>query len=256
MVKNSMKNLIREEFFKTKKSKTLYICLTVAVCILIFLALLYQNNFPDYHWIDFESEIPWSLNFATFVMIFALVYVCNEFAQGTIKNYIAIGFSRTKIYLSKLIKIAIITFGMVFLLQLIALIFAPFFMGTSVDFKANLIYYLYGLLAIMEVVCFYVALAFITKRLGAVLGIYFGLSIFYSLLSTLSLLLSDSAILNVFSNIFKYTYFESQINLAVDLANGVVTSPIEVVLAILVPIIVIGVSTFGGILMFNKQDVK
>ena len=143
---------------------TLYICLAIAVCILVFLACLYQANFPDLHWIDFQAEIPWSLNFTTFVMVFALVYVCNEFSQGTIKNYIALGYTRTKIYLSKLIKIAVITFGMVFLLQLIALIFAPLFGGTSVDFKTNLIYYSYGLFAITELVCFYVAIAFITKK--------------------------------------------------------------------------------------------
>jgi len=257
MVKNNMKNLIREELFKTQKSKTLYICLALAVVGLIFVAFLYNDTFYDYHWLDLQAEIPWTLNFSTFIVVFVLVYICGEFSQGTIKNYIAIGFSRTKVYLSKLIKIAMITFGLVFLLQVIALTFTPFiFGGTVVDIKVNLIYYFYGLFALLEALCFYVAIAFITKSIGAVLGVYFGLSALSGILTTLSIFINDSAFFDFLFDMLQYSYFDMQITLAQNLANGLVTSPTEIVLSIMVPLIVMGVSTFGAILLFNKQDVK
>ena len=252
-----MKNLIREEFFKTQKSKTLYICLALAVVGLIFVAFLYCDTFYDYHWLDLQAEIPWTLDFSTFIVVFVLVYICGEFSQGTIKNYIAIGFSRTKVYLSKLIKIAIITFGLVFFLQLIALTFTPFiFGGTVVDIRANSIYYFYGLFALLEALCFYVAIAFITKSIGAVLGVYFGLSILSGILNTLSLFINDSVIFNFLLGVFKYSYFDMQMTLAQNLANGLINEPMQIVLAIVIPLVVMGTSTFGAILLFDKQDVK
>jgi len=250
-----MRNLLREEFYKSNKGITQYICAGVAFLSFIFLAIVYSQFQMGYHWADLQAEFPWLLHLPEFVVVFVMVYICNEFAQYTIRNYISLGIPRNEIYFAKLIKVGIITLSILIVCQILSLTFLPFiFSGVSVNIWGNIIYYLYGILAMIECICFYVAIAFVTRSVGIVIAVYFGLSLLVGIVETLSAL--GLPIFGFLLNLLQYAYFDKQANLAFQIAYSGVTLTPDAVLLVLLPVIISVVSTLWGLLVFNKADVK
>ena len=118
-----MRNLLREEFYKSNKGITQYICAGVAFLSFIFLAIVYSQFQMGYHWADLQAEFPWLLHLPEFVVVFVMVYICNEFAQYTIRNYISLGIPRNEIYFAKLIKVGVITLSILMVCQILSLTF-------------------------------------------------------------------------------------------------------------------------------------
>ena len=223
---------------------------------MILLVVLFKELYIEYHWFDFFTEVPWNINMSSFVAVFVMVYICAEYTHGTLKNYVAVGFSRTKIYFAKLIKILVITFGFLFATQLFSLLFSPFVLNSAqTDFGAGLIYYFYGLLAVFELVCFYFAIAFITRKVGAVIGVYFGVSFGATLIDTLATY-TDSSFIDFLADIFKYACYDLQVNSTLEIVYYQKGFSADVLFSIFVPLIVSAVSVFAGLYVFNKRDLR
>lgn len=250
-----MKNLLKEEFYKSNKGITQYLCFGIALFMALAVAVLYIVISDGYDWITFQTDMPWSISIPAHVAVFVMVYICNEFSRGTVKNYISLGFSRNKVFWAKYIKILVITFVLLFACQLLTLTFTPFVLKAEiVNFWPNALYYAYALLAILEYVSFFVAIGFITKSVGAIIGIYFGLSVFVGVIDGIKIF-GNFPVIEFLSKFFDYAYIGKQVNLGEKIFIVGGTMP-EMVLAIIVPIIVSGISIFGGMYFFNKSDIK
>jgi ABC-2 type transport system permease protein len=119
-----MINIVRSEFYKLKISRPFYICLFVCAALVAFFGLSIQRGEVRAGGIDVDnisavSLIEQTLNLPFLPFLFAVfvsLFVCNEFHNGTMKNYVAKGVNRVHIYLSKLVTCgaAILTMYVVF----------------------------------------------------------------------------------------------------------------------------------------------
>jgi ABC-type transport system involved in multi-copper enzyme maturation permease subunit len=104
-------NIVKSEFYKLKISKPFYICLFVCTALVAFFGLSIQRGEVRAGGIDIDSisavsliEQTLNLPFLPFLFaVFISLFVCGEFHNGTMKNYVSKGMNRVHIYLSKLV---------------------------------------------------------------------------------------------------------------------------------------------------------
>lgn len=144
-----MKNLLKLELRKIRKQKSFYIC-TLVMVGLLFLSVLTSDALSKNSELagQFSSSgfdiIVSSLNSSSFLLvagIFVALCVCNDYEQETIKNIYARGYSRKRVYFSKLISVWISTTIMFTVVMLCAFIFGRAYFGTANLEGSRLIYY-------------------------------------------------------------------------------------------------------------------
>lgn len=251
-----MRNLLREELFKSRKGVTTYICAGWCVfSLIVSLFTVLTVDLPIYEsWQDFQCRMPFFFDASLLSVIFAAVFVAAEFNGGTIKNYVALGIDKNKVYLTKLIKVLGTVLAIVFLCQVLSLTVTPFIFrsSNSLGGKSALLYF-YGLLIIIQQACFYTFIAFGLRNAVGVIVLYFGIMISEEILL---------ACLNLAGGVFAdflvealtystYTQQDNYISAAITDMN-----PVNVVLALIVPLVISGVSICLGMLTFNKRDIK
>lgn len=114
-----MKNLLKFEFTKLFKQKSLYIC-TAAMLAMSLVGLLLNNtlaNNPDFNMAmpTAKSALLSAVSSSSFTMIcgiFIALFVCTDYDQQTIKNVYSRGFSRSNIYFAKYIVSVVSTIVM------------------------------------------------------------------------------------------------------------------------------------------------
>lgn len=115
-----IKNVLKEDFYRLKRSKTLWICLTVAVVFSFLITTFYNfaielaGEYGVYTGVDLNEymapELMAAMAFLNaelpiFCMIFAAALVAGEFAQGTLRQILASGAGRVGVYFSKWLKV-------------------------------------------------------------------------------------------------------------------------------------------------------
>lgn len=125
-----MGNLLKFEFRKLRKHKSFYICTAIMVALLLMTALLLNfikgiaSDLPEepsedgvnisvsvdegaskFVTLDFVVGALSNASFVTIVGIFAVLFLCNDYEQQTIKNIFARGYSRQTVCLSKLVAL-------------------------------------------------------------------------------------------------------------------------------------------------------
>lgn len=114
-----MIQLLKSDFYKLKRQKSFYVCLLVVVLYMAYIPIDFQSSVDRLEQIS-PSTIEWvylmfkEQSFLPYVMtivqsIFITLSVTYEYDSGTIKDPIALGFNRIKIYLSKLIVLSAAT---------------------------------------------------------------------------------------------------------------------------------------------------
>ena len=103
-----MKNLLKFEFHKLLRQKSLYICTAVILALLlvgvvITKAVAGNPDFAAPNAVEVMLGAVSSSNFAMVCGIFIALFVCADFDQTTIKNVYSHGYSRGAVYFSKLI---------------------------------------------------------------------------------------------------------------------------------------------------------
>ncbi|MPQ30371.1 hypothetical protein E4V42_02805 [Clostridium estertheticum] len=157
-----MFNLIHCEFLKLKKS---YLFLTIAIIILLPPILLYIKWHAEYNLIIwdmylFQEEGCMTLiNLPMYVFISSYIYT-REFSYNTAQTLFSYSISRTKIFISKLLTILIMT-GCIMILQLLFTALAgllvphePFTMGIVLGHLKMNIYILVAQYAILPIAIF------------------------------------------------------------------------------------------------------
>lgn len=111
-----MERLIKFELRKMLRQKTFYVCVGVILLVVVLnVLILYMVDrvsssfFGDtvvtglYSGLQFIIQAPSMMQMSILFPIFITLFICNDFSEGTIKNVVSRGFTRTQIYFSKLI---------------------------------------------------------------------------------------------------------------------------------------------------------
>lgn len=99
-----MSRLLRFEFRRLVRSKSFYICTALFLAMNLYTIHL-AHSWGYYLASGLESafSIVCSSEFLLFFAVFAALFTCDDYSGGTIRNILARGFSRTQVYLAKLI---------------------------------------------------------------------------------------------------------------------------------------------------------
>ena len=145
-----MKELISFELLKLKKQKSVYICAAIMIALLFIniitiygMALL--SDVFDETMTETEKDLFFSMfslnvvssvltaaangSYTIIVGIVTVLFVCSDYAQGTIKNVIARGGSRERVYLAKLIAVTIIAVALYITVILFGFLFGVILFG-------------------------------------------------------------------------------------------------------------------------------
>ena len=147
-----MKSLIRSDFYKLRKAKSFWVCMILAVVLAVFSVLIMDFSVKLMHKVPQQAAqeeaaleesglnistdgIPMSsadLNASSMLLmqfagtttilisIFVSLFVGGEFSHGTIKNLASKNYTRTQIYLSKIIVSVIAAIVMTLLYAIVA----------------------------------------------------------------------------------------------------------------------------------------
>ena len=124
--------------------------------------------------------------------------------------------------------------------------------GNSLGGKGALLYF-YGLLIIIQQACFYTFIAFWLRNAVGVIGLYFGIMVFEEVL-LVCLNLADGIFADFLVEALTYSTYMQQVNYISTAITEM--NPLKVVLALIVPLVISGVSICLGMLTFNKRDIK
>lgn len=135
---DNMNNLLKLEFRKVRRQKSFYICVIIMAGLLL-LSILTENALTDIN-AEFNiqhtsSNINTALNalsnssFFIIAGIFTALLVCDDYEQQTIKNIYTRGYSRTQVYLAKLISVWACTTVMFIIVLLCSIIFGTIYFG-------------------------------------------------------------------------------------------------------------------------------
>ena len=142
-----MGRLIKFELSKLPKSLSLIIC-TAVMAFTLFINVITiwgmealmgevmgdMGELEGLLSLDMISCVLQAANNASFTLIVGIVIaisVCSDFSQGTIKNIISRGYSRTKIYFAKLISVTVMSVFMYLTVILLGMLFGMAFFGFS-----------------------------------------------------------------------------------------------------------------------------
>lgn len=269
-----MRNLLKTDLKRIVKDKLFFVVCILSGAFAIFGPLLYKALFSS---LDMGEELGMIIDAKTlFFMAFApgdncglivpillAIVLCKDFTQGTIRNKIIAGKSRTKIFLSLFISCAITLFAVILAYAILTLAFSLlFFEYQATTFRfSDFLYILESILLECFVYLFIAALvAFLCvfmKNMGLTIVVYVAISFLFALIGgalSMSLSLIDPA------NKVAYTIVEllAKANVFTGSVIGQGTKYIfKDLLYVLVPTI-LGSALFIylGILVFNKKDLK
>lgn len=189
-----MKNMLKFEFRKLFRSKSLYICsaiiISMAILSVVLMNLTIQIQIGD----EVMSLIdPSDLsginalmdtfsygNILTILPIFIAIFVCSDASQGILKNVYAKGFSRTKVLMSKYIVSLVVEVIFFFAAAVPTFITASILWGNSADVNENLLQSLFGQIIVLLVYhTIYFAISTIVNKTGIAIALNIvGLTLF------------------------------------------------------------------------------
>ena len=112
-----MLNLLRADFYKLRRSKSFFICLGILALFVAYIIIDFSSSAhikeqlspSTFHWIYMlfmeRAFLPYFI--PLFQAIFITMLITSEYSTGTIKDSVSLGFSRRKIYMSKLITVSV-----------------------------------------------------------------------------------------------------------------------------------------------------
>ena len=275
-----LNRLIKSDFIKLRKSKTLIVCSIIAFCLAVLMSLLLVNGWNsngngesieqatemllemgmDKETVDMALSImprPYLWSYANYFLsdgvisilaaICVSVFTASEYSMGTLKNTLSRGFSRTQIYLSKLLVscVSVIVLAVVYLLG--GMIICGIFLRgiselTAVQMILCILSYLCLFLAMTSV---YYMIAIVIRKTGVTIAMSLVIpNIVASILSTIAYSIKD------FSEISQYWLFNTPSVVQRMCVNG------QAYIPILTALVYFAVSTAAGLIISRKQEVK
>lgn len=267
-----MNNLLKSEFSKLFKQKVFYIASVVIVLLGAFISFLFYavislandnlinaagGDSDDLAALKDLDGVNFSVIAISFVHIIGImlivilaIYIANEFTNRTIKNPIIKGYSRVKVYLSKLIPSYFVVLCLAVLFEVSSVVVATLLWGKGALSKTDTIGMIKSvsleLFLYLGLVSFFVALAMILQSNGLFIGISLTILILISGgFSAADNFLGDDA------NTGKYW-----IVTAIEDSGLIDISNADIITGLIVGTIYIVIPTLIGIIYFRKHDLK
>lgn len=117
-----MKKLIKFEFHNLLRAKSLYICIIISMCfsaLSVILSMLsssllaMEENVTDTAVSSLTGALS-SGELSILLVVFISIFVCRDYAEGTIKNVVSRGYTRVQVYFAK--EMVLILGGFFFLI--------------------------------------------------------------------------------------------------------------------------------------------
>lgn len=276
-----MNNLLRANFARMVKDKSFWNCIICSVLFSVFNCIVAYHDMmkygTSYNLEDFIFKIFILTGF--FVAVFCSLYIGTEYSDGTIRNKLVVGQTRTAIYLADSVTViaANILISLAYMLVTLLIGF-PLFGGFILDLKTLLYYLFVGMLMVIAIssLCTLLSMLNQNKAHTAVISILL-VVIALVYISAVSSNLNASEfyphyITNSEGNIeskelvlnpnyprgFQRDYYEFMVDL-VPMGQGMQLAALDVarpgrllVLSLLITILSNGV----GILFFGRKDLK
>lgn len=199
-----MKELIKLEFRKLTKQKSLYICLAIMLTLALFAAITYKimiasginlgDMAPELSNVNGIFFTLTTLSNVDFFIIWGIVIAityCYDFEEHTIKNIFAKGYSRTSLFFSKVIGILCATAFMFVCCFVFSFVVGTIFFGVGEGSLLSML----GLVGVQFLIClayaaFFIFICAICKKMAMAIAI----NIVAPLVITLLLMLVDSIV--------------------------------------------------------------
>lgn len=263
-----MNNLLSAEFFKLFRRKSFYICIAILVLLtlisgIVMKVLLVTETLPAEQMEQMkltDSDMSGANQLAgTFadsdtlslvLAIFISLFICTDYSSGTIKNTCSRGYSRWKVYASKLVAVWFVAAVFIIVSIIIRyLIYGALFeFGTVTNgmMKEFMVICGTAMLIYMAMSTIFVFISTLAKNSGIAIATNVALSTFVALI--LQLLDMFSKLKITFSH-----YWLVSISAEIshfNIADGVITR-ILVVTAVYAVVFLI-----AGFTLFQKEDIK
>lgn len=180
-----MGNMISAEFYRLRKSKSFWIMIAVAAGLAVFSSVLFgavpaedlMGMRPESASEMLNGAMSGNLSNILFILVaFTVIFINGDFSAGTVNNPLAIGITRWNFYIAKFVMLLITCAAFVVAIiigtVLPYLIFEPW--GDAFNFVNFLTGVGLGYLILVAQATLFIAVAILTRNLGATLGIVLG----------------------------------------------------------------------------------
>ncbi|MFJ7368052.1 ABC transporter permease [Lysinibacillus sp. NPDC098008] len=249
-----MNNVIKAEWYKLRKDRSLWTLLTILILISLSypLLIIFDKNADTITVMDFYRQtILGGNNYIIRLVpcVLAGFFISSEYAIGTMKSIVASGNSRVRIYFAKLMVYSIGAILIAFVFPLVftgaVAVFLHFNGMPTLSYFASTV----GLTALYTSAFASIMALFATIFTES--GKAIGFMLFFFLLFD-SLLYTLSNFLPVFEVIFSYSIFK----LFLDIGRIETIHGIELVQLIAIPIITFIIFGILGSIVFQKKEIK
>lgn len=270
-----MKQLLSFEYRKLIRSKALYICAIVMVCLNIIGVVITKASMDfinssfsgmsdtdlqmfgamDYSGLKYLLSACNGSNMLIFFAIFVTIFVCSDFTEGTIKNIVSRGYSREKIFFAKSIVIGTGSVLFSMLSMLTGFVAGSIAFGVGKDFGGTTVLtILIQLLAMIAYTMMNVLLAVLFGKLGGALTLGIIIPLIYpiiiQLLDLLVVFMSDKSS-EVTQDFFsRFTVGTNMTKISVIGADGK-----DLLFAAVIFFVYIMLFTLLGVLAIRKKEV-
>ncbi len=263
-----MNKLLKADLFRIRKSKLSFISLILAVAVPLFIVLMYFGinklfNSDDMGGLGFDlfnvrtmfaSSYSLTDNVGLVLPIFSAIFVSLDVTNGTLRNKVIVGESRTRIYLSHLISAILFNVLIITLYAAFTMLFGFIFFDWGVELKGEEVTRLIYIIIIGTLS--YVYVASITTFLSLVLNST-APAIIFTVLYCLVLGIACSVI-----QLINYESFKYLVYLIPTFSNGtsiIINPEINNVMffeGLASLILFTALNTVVGITLFKKKELK
>ncbi len=256
-----MSNLLRAELVKIRKSKSLKVMIGIIFGFAMFSALIYStiDNKTDgalSFVVDgrsiFTSSFSFSNNVGIVIPIVLIMYLCVEFSNGTVRNKIIAGNSKSKIYLVNFIVVTALGALYVILNAILSFLIAVIFFdyGKAIN-GAEVVHILkvtlLGCLMYISLFSFVTLLAMIIKKTGVSVVLY----LLFVIVVSVFQIVHQLEMGGVLEFIFKVSPLGQMIVIMKDSISGM-----DIVKSLINNVVITGMIGTLGTVLFQKIDLK
>ena len=251
-----MANLLAEGYRRLFKGKRFYICMIVYLSIALFEIIIYRIGNTMFSGagdlLNVDTLIFSGLSLTVLMTaITGGMLIARDYTNNTIRNKIIIGHSRTNIYLANLIVTSTIILIYLFAYILFICAVGIPLVGTGEFPSADMVKNIFLTIPIM--LAFSSLITFITMSIKSVGGAILAIALDYvgSFLGTVLQILAIKY--EELARFLEECLPSMQISM---IRSSITEVPDHAGLMVLYDVIIIAASTVGGILIFNKTDLK
>lgn len=273
ILKSDLNRIVKDKIFIVLCALGLFFALVTPTLLFIIFVALEKFNLSDLDILGssftgkeifFNCFAPGN-NFGLILPVLVSVIILKDFSYGTIRNKIISGYSRTKIYLSYLLSTVIIVFIFIIAYATVSLLFSllltpyqhtPFVWNDLWYFLLSVLFIFLGYMMISALITF---VGVFLKNIPLTIVIYIILTLGFTMVSTflqLAIPLLEYADKKVIYNILNILDNCNIYGALTNVIGHISSYELHNILYLtIVPIVLSGVFTGCGILIFKKRDI-